>query len=75
MSATETLVAPPAIELAERKSPAAQEEAITLSDEPPADAAPEVERWNHPRSNIIKLVFAFISFMVVGMNDAAIGVR
>ncbi|KAJ3498481.1 hypothetical protein NLG97_g1084 [Lecanicillium saksenae] len=40
---------------------------------PPADAQNIVERWNHPRGNIGKMAFAFVSFMVAGMNDAAIG--
>lgn len=58
-----------------------QEEGITLSDSqregdgsPPADAQSVVERWNYPRGNIGKMGFAFVSFMVAGMNDAAIGV-
>lgn len=41
---------------------------------PPADAQNVVERWNYPRGNISKMSFAFVSFFVVGMNDAAIGV-
>lgn len=41
---------------------------------PPEDARSQVERWNYPRSNIVKLGFAFLAFMIVGMNDAAVGV-
>lgn len=41
---------------------------------PPPDAQNVVERWNYPRGNIKKMAFAFLSFFVVGMNDAAIGV-
>lgn len=40
----------------------------------PADAQGVVERWNHPHGNIGKMSFAFLSFMVAGMNDGAIGV-
>ncbi|KAJ4164049.1 hypothetical protein LMH87_005740 [Akanthomyces muscarius] len=40
---------------------------------PPPDAQNVVERWNYPRGNIKKMAFAFLSFFVVGMNDAAIG--
>lgn len=41
---------------------------------PPPDAQNVVERWNYPRGNIGKMAFAFVSFIVAGMNDAAIGV-
>lgn len=41
---------------------------------PPADAQGPVERWNYPRSNLIKLGFSFFSFIVAGMNDGAVGV-
>lgn len=37
---------------------------------PPED---EAERWNRPRGNIGKLIFASLSFALVGMNDASIG--
>ncbi len=40
----------------------------------PEHAQGEVERWNYPRNNVPRLAFVFISFMVMGMNDAAIGV-
>jgi hypothetical protein len=42
--------------------------------EPPADAQGQVERWNYPRSNVLKLGFAFFSFVIAGMNDGAVGV-
>lgn len=48
----------------------------TASDDvPPPNAQAEIERWNHPRSNIARLAFAFVSFIIAGMNDAAVGVR
>ncbi|KAJ6788935.1 hypothetical protein PWT90_00146 [Aphanocladium album] len=57
-----------------------QEEGLILSrnqsggdSAPPADAQNVVERWNYPRGNIGKMAFAFVSFMVAGMNDASIG--
>lgn len=34
----------------------------------------EIERWNSPKANSGRLVFAFISFIIAGMNDAAVGV-
>ncbi|KAL6364696.1 hypothetical protein LRP88_00667 [Fusarium phalaenopsidis] len=42
-------------------------------DDPPPNAQAEIERWNHPRSNIARLAFAFVSFIIAGMNDAAVG--
>ncbi|KJK79294.1 hypothetical protein H634G_05534 [Metarhizium anisopliae BRIP 53293] len=47
----------------------------TTSDdsEPPADAQGRVERWNYPRSNVFKLGFACLSFVIAGMNDGAVG--
>ncbi|EEY23516.1 conserved hypothetical protein [Verticillium alfalfae VaMs.102] len=32
----------------------------------------EVQRWNHPRGNVPKLAFAFLSFIIAGLNDAAV---
>jgi hypothetical protein len=48
--------------------------AILGDDEPPASAQGEIERWNRPRRNVGKLGFAFLSFIIAGMNDASIGV-
>ncbi|KAL7796678.1 MFS general substrate transporter [Trichoderma ceciliae] len=42
-------------------------------DGPPPDALTEVERWNRPVKNIGRLAFAFVSFAIAGMNDAAVG--
>ncbi|KAB8260285.1 major facilitator superfamily domain-containing protein [Aspergillus pseudonomiae] len=33
----------------------------------------KTERWNHPRSNILKTAATFWSFLVMGANDAAYG--
>ncbi|ROT42674.1 MFS general substrate transporter [Sodiomyces alkalinus F11] len=33
----------------------------------------EVERWNYPRGNVLRLAFAFLTFIIAGMNDAAVG--
>lgn len=30
--------------------------------------------WNHPRSNLFKVLSAFFAFVVMGANDAALGV-
>lgn len=42
--------------------------------EPPPDALAEAERWNRPVKNVGRLAFAFVSFAIAGMNDAAVGV-
>lgn len=41
----------------------------------PPNAHAEIERWNWPKANAGRLVFACISFAIAGMNDAAVGVR
>jgi hypothetical protein len=41
---------------------------------PPMNAHTEAERWNRPVKNVGRLAFAFISFAIAGMNDAAVGV-
>ncbi|KAF9869851.1 major facilitator superfamily transporter [Colletotrichum karsti] len=41
--------------------------------EPPENAHGEVERWNSPKGNMGRLGFAFVSFIIAGMNDAAVG--
>lgn len=39
------------------------------------DAPPEVlERWNHPRVNMYRFYTTLYSFIVMGMNDGAVGV-
>ncbi|KAI6780929.1 Bypass of stop codon protein-like protein [Emericellopsis cladophorae] len=81
----------PAIELELARPPSTHnkhdgivpQEAATSSpvgDMQPDDGSPphaqgEVERWNKPRGNIGRLAFAFISFMIAGMNDAATGLE
>ncbi|KAB8071885.1 major facilitator superfamily domain-containing protein [Aspergillus leporis] len=35
----------------------------------------QAERWNHPRSNILKTAATYWSFLVMGMNDAAYGLE
>lgn len=42
--------------------------------DPPMNAHTEVERWNRPVKNVGRLAFAFVSFAIAGMNDAAVGV-
>jgi hypothetical protein len=41
----------------------------------PPNAHIEIERWNWPKANAGRLVFACLSFAIAGMNDAAVGVR
>ncbi|CAH0021818.1 unnamed protein product [Clonostachys rhizophaga] len=38
-----------------------------------AEGANEVEHWNKPLTNVGRLVFAFMSFIIAGMNDGAVG--
>lgn len=45
-----------------------------LADVPPLNAQTQLERWNYPKGNSSKLGFAFLTFIVAGMNDAAVGV-
>lgn len=40
----------------------------------PPNAHVEIERWNWPKANAGRLVFACVSFAIAGMNDAAVGV-
>lgn len=40
---------------------------------PQADALPQ-ERWNNPRSNILRTIATFWAFLVMGANDSAYGV-
>jgi hypothetical protein len=41
---------------------------------PPATAQSVVQAWNDPKGNIPRCGFAFFSFIIAGMNDAAVGV-
>lgn len=54
---------------------AGSERQQSLDDVPPPHAQGEAERWNKPIGNVGRLAFAFLSFIIAGMNDAAIGVR
>ncbi|TVY79934.1 Bypass of stop codon protein 6 [Fusarium oxysporum f. sp. cubense] len=33
----------------------------------------ELQKWNYPKGNVPRLGFAFLSFIIAGMNDAAVG--
>lgn len=46
-----------------------------LSASTPSVTVSALEKWNHPRSNIYKTLTTFWSFLVMGANDAAYGVR
>ncbi|KAL4918713.1 major facilitator superfamily domain-containing protein [Aspergillus aurantiobrunneus] len=37
------------------------------------NVAGEVERWNYPRSNVVKTLATFWAFLVMGANDSAYG--
>lgn len=56
------------------KSAGTGEVLTTDSDDTPPHAQSEAERWNRPRGNLGRLGFAFWSFIIAGMNDAAVGV-
>lgn len=40
---------------------------------PPSTAVQALQRWNLPRSNVVRVFAAFYAFLIVGMNDAAYG--
>ncbi|KAL4889902.1 major facilitator superfamily domain-containing protein [Aspergillus ambiguus] len=42
---------------------------------PPVHVFPEMERWNQSRSNVLKTLATFWSFLVMGANDAAYGLE
>jgi hypothetical protein len=41
----------------------------------PTTSSEKLQRWNHPRTNLFRTLAAFWGFVVMGMNDAAYGVR
>lgn len=41
----------------------------------PSSQEPSLERWNQNRTNIYRYFAALYSFIIMGMNDAASGVR
>lgn len=84
-SSTQTCTEPPSSEvyelrgvLPEKKNGPEEHQSTDskgVDDSPPPHTHVEVERWNWPRSNAGRLVFACLSFAIAGMNDAAVGVR
>jgi len=59
----------------QRHESSEEEDDITTDVPPPATAQPVTQRWNKPRGNVGRLGFAFFSFIIAGLNDAAVGVR
>lgn len=53
-------------------SPSAHEDLIGALPQP-TTVSEELERWNRPRSNVARVLAAFWSLLVMGMNDAAYG--
>jgi len=45
-----------------------------VSQDPDPDRAKELERWNEPRSNLFRFLVTLYSFIIMGMNDGAVGV-
>lgn len=44
------------------------------SQRPPETAILALENWNHPKGNILRTFSTFLSFTIMGANDAAYGV-
>lgn len=42
---------------------------------PPNNTVPALQRWNHPKTNMWRVFATFYSFIILGANDAAYGVR
>jgi hypothetical protein len=42
---------------------------------PPSTAVSQLQKWNSPRINMWRVFSTFYSFIVLGLNDAAYGVR
>ena len=40
---------------------------------PPSTAVEALERWNSPKSNMFALFGTYLSFLILGMNDASPG--
>jgi hypothetical protein len=58
-----------------RKDTVEEQPSLPPDDVPPPYAQTQAQRWNYPKGNMPKLGFAFLSFIIAGMNDAAVGVR
>jgi len=52
----------------------AREQSPRHISQPREQARPEKERWNKPRGNIYRFAVTLYSFIIMGMNDAVIGV-
>ena len=60
---------------ASKRKDSSEEEDDDRNDVPPPATAQSVQqRWNKPKGNVGRLAFAFLSFLIAGMNDAAVGV-
>ena len=46
-----------------------------IDNQSPAAPVGRQERWNHPRINMARMFVAFYGFVIMGLNDAAYGVR
>jgi hypothetical protein len=49
-------------------------DSIRLNDVHDQDKVDQVQKWNEPRINVLRLAASCWGFMIMGMNDAAIGV-
>lgn len=59
----------------ERKLGTTDHENVRDEENPPSTAVNALQKWNYPRANMWRVFACFWSFLVVGMNDGAYGVR
>ena len=71
-SSGETETAPPDLDSQPGRDEAETQQ--TAEEERPGSVPGDVQEWCRPRGNIPRLAFAFLSFFIAGMNDAAVGV-
>ncbi|KAK5948490.1 hypothetical protein OHC33_010524 [Knufia fluminis] len=48
-------------------------EEATLPSPTTANTTPQLQRWNHPRTNVYRVLATFWCFTILGANDAAYG--
>jgi len=64
---------PSSIQLAGRnETPTEVDESLTPTN---AVAVEQLEKWNNPRMNILRMMASCWGFIIMGMNDAILGVR
>ncbi|KAJ1556084.1 hypothetical protein HK405_007453 [Cladochytrium tenue] len=51
----------------------ATDSGVLASEDPPADAAVQLQQWNKPRINMWRCFAAFLNLLVLGVNDGSYG--